>query len=74
MLHQVVLEHVYLCVFLRVVGGVAVDDRGRAVVLMLGGVGVQDVHRPLLFRLGGFGLVLLLLRLILQRESIPVQL
>lgn len=69
-LYQVVLEHVYLGVFLCVVGGVTmvVGDRGRAVVLMFGGVRVEDVHRALLLGLRGLCRVFLLLRLILWGE------
>lgn len=44
LLYQVVLEHVYLSVLLRVVRSVALDDRGGAVVLVLGGMRVEDVH------------------------------
>lgn len=45
-LYQVVLEHVYLSVFLCVVRGVALvmGDRGWAVVLVFGGMRVEDVH------------------------------
>lgn len=45
-LYQVVLQHVYLIVFLCVVRGLAVvvDDRGWAVVLVFGGMRVEDVH------------------------------
>lgn len=71
-LYQVVLEHVYLSVLLRVVGSAAlvVDDRGGAVVLMFGGVGVEDVHGALFLGLRGLGRVLdRLLRLVLWEES-----
>lgn len=73
-LYQVVLEHVYLGFFLRVVRSeaVVVDGGGRAVVLVLWGVRVEDVHRPLLLGLRGLGLVLLLLRLILQRKLVTL--
>lgn len=72
-LYQVVLEHVYLGIFLRVVGGVAVvDDRGRAIVLVLGGMRVEDVHRALLLGLRGLCRVLLLLRLILWGEVVTL--
>lgn len=66
-LYQVVLEHVYLCVFLCVVGGVGlvVDDGRRAVVLVFGGMRVEDVHRTLFLGLRGLCRFLLLLRLIL---------
>lgn len=45
-LYQVVLEHVYLSVFLCVVRGVALvmDNRGWTVVLVLGGMRVEDIH------------------------------
>lgn len=45
-LYQVVLEHVYLSVFLCVVRGVGfvVDDRGWTVVLVFRGMRVEDVH------------------------------
>ena len=45
-LYQVVLEHVYLSVFLCVVRGVAlvVDNRGRTVVLVFGRIRVEDVQ------------------------------
>lgn len=69
---QVVLEHVYLSVLLRVVGSAAlvVDDRAGAVVLLFGGVRVEDVHGALLLGLRGLGGLLdLLLRLVLQEES-----
>lgn len=71
-LHQVVLEHVYLGIFIRVVGRVAVDDRGRAVVLMLGRMGVEDIHGPFLFGLRGLCLVVLLLRLVLRAELVTL--
>lgn len=69
-LYQVVLVHVYLSVLLCVVRGVAVDDRGWAVVLVFGGMRIEDVHRPLFLGLWGLCWVLLLLRLILRREFV----
>lgn len=72
-LYQVVLEHVYLSVLLRVVGSAAlvVDDRGGAVVLVFGGVRVEDVHGALFLGLRGLCRVLdLLLRLVLREESV----
>lgn len=70
-LYQVVLEHVYLGAFLRVVGSAAVvvDHRGGTGVLVFGGVGVEDVHRALLLGLRRLGGVVLLLGLVLRRES-----
>lgn len=72
-LYQVVLEHVYLGVLLRVVGsaGLVVDDRGGTVVLVFGGVRVEDVHGALLLGLRRLCRLLdLLLRLVLQEESV----
>lgn len=45
-LYQVVLEHVYLSVFLCVVRsvGLVVDDGGWTVVLLFGGMRAEDVH------------------------------
>lgn len=45
-LYQVVLEHVYLSIFLCVVRsvGLVVDNRGWTVVLVFGGMRVEDVH------------------------------
>lgn len=72
MLHQIVLEHVYLNIFLRVVRGVTlvVDDRGRAVVLLFGGVRVEDVHWPLLLGLRGLRRVLLFLGIVLRGQFV----
>lgn len=73
LLYQVVLEHVYLSVLLRVVGsaGLVVDDRGGTVVLVFGGVRVEDVHGALFLGLRGLCRVLdLLRRLVLQEESV----
>ena len=71
-LYQVVLEHVYLGIFLCLVGGVAmvVDDRGWTIVLVLGGMRVEDIHGALLLGLRGLCWVLLLLRLILLGELV----